>query len=148
MNSRRDTALHSVSVSAVITNDAGQVLVVQRQDNGRWEPPGGVLELDESVLAGLRREILEETGLVVEPIGLTGVYKNLTEAVVALVFRATVVGGTLIENTDEIAKADWLTPDAVVDACTRAYSVRILDALAARGPAVRTHDGTELIVER
>jgi 8-oxo-dGTP diphosphatase len=148
MNESPASGLHSVSVSAVITNDAGQILVVRRQDNDRWEPPGGVLEPGESVVAGLRREIVEETGLIVEPLGLTGVYKNMTEAVVALVFRAAVVGGTLVESNDEVAQADWLTPDAVIDACTRAYSVRILDALAGRGPAVRAHDGTELIVER
>src|SRR5262249_43511397 len=85
---------HSVSFAAVVTNDDGRVLVVQRRDTGKWEIPGGILERDESVYAGLRREISEETGLNVEPDRLTGVYKNLRLGVVALVFRAHVIGGT------------------------------------------------------
>jgi 8-oxo-dGTP diphosphatase len=51
---------HSVSVAAVITDDAGRVLVVQRRDNGKWETPGGILELHEPVHAGVRREVEEE----------------------------------------------------------------------------------------
>jgi len=31
-----------------VVNDDGNVLVIQRRDNGHWEPPGGVLELGES----------------------------------------------------------------------------------------------------
>ena len=41
MNSPR----HSVSVAAVITDDHGRALLIQRRDNHTWEPPGGVLEL-------------------------------------------------------------------------------------------------------
>ena len=58
---------HSVSVAAAIINQDGQLLAVRRRDNGHWEPPGGVLELDETIQAGLVREVLEETGLRVEP---------------------------------------------------------------------------------
>ena len=68
---------HSVSVAAAIVNDDGQVLAVRRRDNGHWEPPGGVLELDETIQEGLVREVKEETCLQVEPEALTGVYKNM-----------------------------------------------------------------------
>ena len=63
----RATPKHSVSVAAAIIDDDGRFLVIRRADNGRWEPPGGVLELDESIEAGLVREVEEETGLRVEP---------------------------------------------------------------------------------
>jgi 8-oxo-dGTP pyrophosphatase MutT (NUDIX family) len=43
---------HSVRVAAVITDDAGRVLVVQRRDTGKWEIPGGILEAPESIHAG------------------------------------------------------------------------------------------------
>src|SRR5919112_2400610 len=92
---------HSVSVAAVIVNEQGQVLMTQRRDNGHWEPPGGVLELDESILDGLRREVREETGLNVEPERLTGIYKNMPRGIVALVFRAHVVGGAPSGTTVE-----------------------------------------------
>ena len=46
-----------------------------------------MLELAEGIHDGLRREVREETGLDVEPITLTGIYKNLARGIVALVFR-------------------------------------------------------------
>ena len=61
------TGLHSVSVAGVITDD-GRALLVRGRDTLHWEPPGGVLELDESIDAGLRREVSEETGLMIEPV--------------------------------------------------------------------------------
>ena len=60
-------ARHSVSVSGVVPDDHGRVLLIRRRDNQHWEPPGGVLELAESIPDGLRREIREETGLDIEP---------------------------------------------------------------------------------
>src|SRR3954468_8293444 len=84
---------HSVSVAAAVVDEFGLVLVTQRRDNGHWEPPGGVLEVDESILDGLRREVLEETGLTIVPIRLTGVYKNMPRAIVALMFLARIVAG-------------------------------------------------------
>jgi 8-oxo-dGTP diphosphatase len=48
---------HSVSVAAVITDDHGRALLIQRADNCRWEPPGVVLELGETIHDGLRREV-------------------------------------------------------------------------------------------
>ncbi len=58
-----DSAKHSVSVAAAVVDADGRILVIRRRDNGHWEPPGGVLELDETIEDGLRREVLEETGL-------------------------------------------------------------------------------------
>jgi len=80
-------------VAAVVIDEAGRVLLTQRRDNGKWEPPGGVLELNEPIVDGLRREVYEETGLHVEPDRLTGVHENMTRGVVALVFRAHIVDG-------------------------------------------------------
>ena len=51
---------HSVSVSGVIPDDHGRVLLIRRRDNQHWEPPGGVLELGETIEDGLRREMREE----------------------------------------------------------------------------------------
>jgi 8-oxo-dGTP diphosphatase len=137
---------HSVSVAAVVTDDVGRVLVVQRRDNGKWEIPGGVLELDESVHAGVRREVEEETGLLVEPDRLTGVYKNLRLGVVALVFRAHLVGGQS-RPTDESVAVDWWTADDVAAQMGETFAVRVLDALDATDVSVRLHDGVHLLEE-
>ena len=138
---------HWVSVAAVVVDDTDRVLVIRRRDNGQWEPPGGVLELDEPILQGLRREVLEETGLAIEPIRLSGVYKNMARGIVALVFRARVVDGraTISDETDRI---EWWPPDAVRERMDPAYAVRMLDALHdGEGPAVRAHNGVDVLTD-
>ncbi len=61
-----------VGVGAVVV-DYGRVLLVRRGTEplkGQWSLPGGMLELGESLTAGVIREVLEETGLIVEPVEL------------------------------------------------------------------------------
>ena len=140
-----DSPRHSVSVAAVVVDNHDRALLIRRRDNGRWEPPGGVLELGEDVIEGLRREVAEETGLQVEPSALTGVYKNMARGIVALVFRCCQTGGQA-HTASETAEIRWATREEVNDLADPAYAVRILDALdLATPPAVRAHDGVRLV---
>lgn len=135
---------HSVSVAGVIIDDQGRALLTQRRDNGHWEAPGGVLERDEDITTGLLREIHEETGLDVEPVTLSGVYKNMTRGIVALVFRCKVIGGQLAE-TDETRAFRWVTADEVRALTSEAFGIRVLDAMQHNHvPAIRHHDGVHL----
>ena len=140
-----DTPRHSVSVAAVIADDHDRALLIERADNGHWEPPGGVLELGETIEDGLRREVREETGLDVEPIALTGVYKNMTRGIVALVFRCKITGGQLAANK-EASSFRWASEADVSELASEVYAVRVLDALRTEhAPSVRAHDGTRLV---
>ena len=139
------TGRHSVSVAGVITDDEGRALLIRRRDTLRWEPPGGILELDESIEAGLRREVREETGLMIEPVALTGVYKNMARGILALVFRCNAVSGHLTLN-EEVSEFRWAAPEDVQALADEAFAVRILDALADRpATTVRHHDGLRII---
>lgn len=140
-----DSPRHSVSAAAVITDDYGRALLIRRADNGHWEPPGGVLELGETIEDGLRREVREETGLDIEPEQLTGVYKNMAHGIVALVFRAKITGGVLTAS-DESTAFIWATEAEASQLTSEAYGIRIADSLAGspRTP-VRHHDGTHLV---
>ncbi|MFF4370460.1 NUDIX hydrolase [Streptomyces sp. NPDC001594] len=140
----RSTPRHSVSVAGVVVRDDGRLLAIRRADNGTWELPGGVLELAETPENGVRREVLEETGIHVEVDHLTGVYKNTTAGVVALVFRCKASGGTE-RLSRETTAVQWLTPEEVVDRMSEVYAVRLLDALDGNGPHVRSHDGRHLL---
>ena len=143
----QSTPLHSVSVAGAVVREDGRVLAIRRADNGTWELPGGVLELAETPEAGVAREVLEETGVHVEVDELTGVYKNTTRGIVALVFRCKPAGG--IERTsDESTAVDWLTPAEVEERMAEVYAIRLLDALDGNGPHVRSHDGRHLTTTR
>ncbi len=138
-----DQHIHSVSVAGVVVDEAGRVLVIQRRDNGRWEAPGGILERDETFEEGVAREVAEETGVTVEVERLTGVYKNMTRGIVALVYRCQPVDGSP-HITPEAASVEWITSEQVAERMSPAYAVRILDALVA-GPASRAHDGVTVL---
>jgi 8-oxo-dGTP diphosphatase len=137
---------HSVSVAGVVIDDDGRALVIQRRDNAHWEPPGGVLERDETITDGLQREVKEETGLIIEPVALTGVYKNMSRGVIALVFRCRPIGGALAENS-EVAGFRWIREADMSSIMSEAYAVRILDAYQHNTvPSIRNHDGVRLLV--
>jgi ADP-ribose pyrophosphatase YjhB (NUDIX family) len=143
MNSQ--PARHSVSVAGVITDDHGRALLIQRRDNQRWEPPGGVLELSEAIHDGLRREVREETGLDIEPDALTGVYKNMNRGIIALVFHCKITGGHLTAN-DEVSAFRWADEPAIRQLASEAYAIRLLDALRRDPvPVIREHDGVHLL---
>jgi 8-oxo-dGTP diphosphatase len=138
-----DRRIHSVSVAGIVVDEAGRVLIVQRRDNARWEAPGGILERDETFEEGVVREVAEETGVLVAVDRLTGAYKNLPRAIVALVYRCRPVGGEL-RTSDESARVRWASLEEVDALMTEAYAVRVRDAFA-DAPASRAHDGINLV---
>ncbi|TQN30404.1 ADP-ribose pyrophosphatase YjhB (NUDIX family) [Haloactinospora alba] len=139
--------LHSVSVAGAVVRDDGCLLAIRRADNGTWELPGGVLETAEAPEDGVVREVWEETGIEVEVDRLTGVYKNTTRGVLALVFRCAPIRGVARPSGESTAVA-WLTTDQVATRMSEVYAVRLLDALDRTGPHVRTHDGRTLAPTR
>ncbi|MFJ6675883.1 NUDIX hydrolase [Actinosynnema sp. NPDC091369] len=138
-----DTPRHSVSVAGIVVNDSGQVLVIRRRDNGHWEPPGGVLEVAETFEEGVRREVLEETGISVQVQRLTGVYKNMQRGIVALVYRCTALDEP-VHATAEATEVRWMTLDEVREAMSPAYAVRVTDAFEPE-LHTRAHDGVNLL---
>ena len=134
---------HSVSVTGVVTDETEQVLVIQRRDNGHWEPPGGVLELGETFEQGVQREVLEETGVQVTVDRLTGVYKNMKRGIVALVYRCSIKAGRPRTST-EATSVRWIDKDQIDVLMSPAYAARVHDAFRAT-TASRAHDGVDLI---
>ncbi|WP_248965425.1 NUDIX hydrolase [Sphaerisporangium perillae] len=139
-----DLPRHSVSVTAVVFHPDGRVLAIQREDDGRWVPPGGIVELDETPDHAVVREVLEETGVQVKPDVLTGVYKNMNLGVVSLTFRCHPISGNP-KPSEEALESAWLTLDEVEQRMPEARAIRVFDALRHDGPFVRVHDGTRLL---
>ncbi|NOZ30825.1 MAG: NUDIX domain-containing protein, partial [Crenarchaeota archaeon] len=64
-----------VGVGALVIRD-GKILLVKRKyppGKGRWSIPGGHVEVNESILEAARRELLEETGIEGDPLGVVNV---------------------------------------------------------------------------
>ena len=64
------------SVNVVVTNAAGEVLLIRRSDNDNWAVPGGAIDLGESMVQAAVRETREETGIDCEVTGLVGIYTD------------------------------------------------------------------------
>ncbi|MDP9317231.1 MAG: NUDIX domain-containing protein [Chloroflexota bacterium] len=103
------------STRAIIQDQQGRVLLVRRSDNAAWVMPAGTLELDESVLDCLTREVKEETGLAVVAATPIAIYSEprfaFTNAyggqhqMLSIVFRVDVWTGTLTPSTNETSDA-------------------------------------------
>ncbi len=120
------------------------MLAIKRADNGEWVLPGGIVELDEDPRDTVRREVLEETGVAVEPGRLTGVYKNMRLGVVSLVFRCRPLSGTA-QPTAEATEVAWLDSGQVAGHMAEAFAIRLVDAFEMDEPRVRIHDGQHLL---
>ncbi len=134
---------HFVSVAGVVIDDYGRILVIRRRDDATWQIPGGVLELDESIEAGVKREIEEESGIVVRVGRLSGVYKNLTRGVVSLVYLCEPIGGHA-RLSDESCAVEWVRADEARSRLDDMFWLRVADALSGQVPT-RVHDGRCLI---
>ena len=71
----RDLPLHFISVAGLVYK-GDEVLLIKSKRRG-WEIPGGVVEQGEDIISGLKREIFEESGIVVEPEKFVGLYQRL-----------------------------------------------------------------------
>ena len=109
------------SVNVVVTNAAGDVLLIRRSDNQNWAVPGGAIDLGESMVQAAVRETKEETGIDCEITGLVGIYTDLKHVIlytsngevrqefsIALTARAT---GGAPTRSDESSEVRWVPRD-------------------------------------
>ena len=113
-----------VAVTAAVRNAQGELLLIERTDNGLWALPGGAQDIGESVVQAARREVYEETGIDVEVTGLSGIYSDPRHVIAyddgevrqefSLCFHAKTVGGEL-HSSSESKEARWVSPDSLQD---------------------------------
>ena len=122
-----------VSVTAYITNDAGEVLLVRNLHRGdTYEMPGGQVENHESILDAIKREVKEETGIDVSIDGITGIYRNVSSHVLCVCFRGKAIGGELATQEGETTDVGFfpLTRDSLSEYIKREhFQLRTLDAM-------------------
>ena len=141
---------HIVSAGAIVLNDLGEVLLVKDARKDAWTFPGGIIEEGEGVLDGVKREVLEETGITVEvgelfcvtsntckyP-GYNGVKEVPTKVMLDFVCRAT--GGTP-RPSEENSQTAWFP-------LNEAQRLITAPALAARFQAYLEYAGRPTFLE-
>lgn len=105
-------------MGALIFDDEKRILLIERGGEplrGWWSLPGGVLETGETLADGVRREVLEETGLIVEPEQMIEVFERIMRDAdgrpeyhyVLIDYICRMTGGTL-KPADDCADARWM----------------------------------------
>lgn len=125
---------HLVSVAALVTNDTGEILLVNSPWRG-WEYPGGLIEPGETFQEALHREIWEESGVEVEITGFVGICKNLERNIVNIDFTARYIRGNLT-TSEESTEVIWATPERAMELITFPLTrKRLQNMLSGRGEA-------------
>jgi 8-oxo-dGTP diphosphatase len=128
----------ALTVDAVIVKD-GKIVLIKRKEEpfqGQYALPGGFVEYGETVEAALRREVLEETGLVVDVSSLVGIYsdphRDPRGHVVTAAFAVVIVRGELAGGSDAAEAIFWDTTNLPPLAFDHAQIIQ--DALRSRSP--------------
>ena len=106
------------SVTALVLDDRRRLLLLRHSNGDVWVAPGGAVDPDERPADAVVREVREEAGLDVEPVGIRGVlggpefrvrYANGDEvAYVMTVYACRVTGGRLRPDGGEVLEARWV----------------------------------------
>jgi ADP-ribose pyrophosphatase YjhB (NUDIX family) len=105
-----------VAVGAIVGNDEGQILLIQRADSGVWLYPTGWADVGYSASEVAAKEVFEETGIEVEPVRLIAVLDGLrlgftSVPLYSLVFHCRVVGGHLARHPLETRDVGWFSEE-------------------------------------
>ncbi len=111
------------SANVIVTNAAGEILIIRRTDNGNHALPGGGMDLGEQLTTTAVRETKEETGVDVEITGLVGIYTNPNHRIeytsdgevrqeFSIVFAARPTGGRPTPSS-ESSEVLWVSPSDI-----------------------------------
>jgi ADP-ribose pyrophosphatase YjhB (NUDIX family) len=107
-----------VAIGAVVGNERGEILLVQRADSGVWLYPTGWADVGYSPAEVAVKEVAEETGVHCEPVQLLAVLDGMRLGITRfgmymLLFHCRAVGGSLQAHPLETADVGWFARDAL-----------------------------------
>jgi ADP-ribose pyrophosphatase YjhB (NUDIX family) len=110
-----------VAVGAIVGNEAGEILLVQRKDSGIWLYPTGWADVGYSPAEVAVKEVIEETGIECEPLRLLGVVDGQRMGfsrfgMYMLLFHCRATGGELEPHPLETADVGWFAADSLPEA--------------------------------
>jgi ADP-ribose pyrophosphatase YjhB (NUDIX family) len=112
------------SVTAIVLDSAGKLLLVHKTDNDLWALPGGGMDLGESIRDAVVREVEEETGLRVRVVGVVGLYTNPNHVMAyddgevrqqfSICFTTELIGGEL-RTSSETKEVEFVSFERLED---------------------------------
>ena len=106
------------TVAAIVGNDDGELLLVQRADSGYWLYPTGWADVGYSPAEVAVKEVWEETGMKTEVVRLLGVYDGMRLGFTRIpmystVFQLRVIGGSLNPHPLECSDVGFFAEDSL-----------------------------------
>ncbi|MCL6604604.1 MAG: NUDIX hydrolase [Paenibacillus sp.] len=92
---------HIVTAGAIVMNDQKEILLIKGPRRG-WEPPGGRVEIGESIKDAAIRETKEESGIDIEIIKFCGIFQDVTGSVCSTLFLGKPIGGKLTTSFESL----------------------------------------------
>lgn len=107
-----------IAVGAIVGDEDGRILLVERADSGVWLYPTGWADVGYSAAEVAMKEVLEETGIETEPMRLVMVLDGLRIGITqiplySLVFQLRPLGGSLAAHPLECRDVGWFAEDAL-----------------------------------
>ena len=135
----------TIGAFAIIFDEQERVLCVKANYASQyWSTPGGRVEAGESPADTLVREVLEETGYIIEPGGLIGVYAKPYRDDLVLSFRARIMGREPWSPNHEISEIGFYEVNALPDRMGIIARTRIIDAINNLSGVFRVFDSPDL----
>ena len=118
MSDNRRYPLRPILGVGALIFDHDRILLVERGQEplkGYWSLPGGVLEAGETLAEGIIREVREETGLEVKPLGVLEIFERIIRDAqgapeyhyVLIDYICRITGGSLLAS-DDVSRAAWV----------------------------------------
>ena len=107
-----------IAVGAVVGNDDGEILLIQRSDSGVWLYPTGWADIGYSPAEVAEKEVGEETGIIAKAESLIAVFDGLrrgfsAEPLYSLIFKLRPTGGALVHHPLECLDVGWFDRDSL-----------------------------------
>lgn len=126
-----------IGCGVIIENDKGEILLQKRRDNGCWALLGGSMEIGEKFIEAAKREVYEEAGIEIGELTLFGIYSGEDGIItypngdiccgIGIVFKTTVYGGEIQNDTEEALEHRFFGKGALPDNINKYDKRCILD---------------------